>query len=133
KQIAKGALPATTKEDATVTLKVIVGEMKFDQEIITAKAGTVLKIRLENPDFMLRNLLILEPGSLQKVGKASDELAQSPSGAEKQYVPGMKEVLCATPLVTPESNFEFVIRVPEGPGDYPFVCTFPGQWRMMNG
>ena len=133
KQIAKGALPATTKEDATVTLKVIVGEMKFDQEIITAKAGTVLKIRLENPDFMLHNLLILEPGSLQKVGKASDELAQSPSGAEKQYVPEMKEVLFATPLVTPESNFEFVIRVPEEPGDYPFVCTFPGHWRMMNG
>src|SRR5690606_39643354 len=52
KQIAKGALPATVVEDASVTLKVIVGEMKFDQELIHAKAGTVLKIRLENPDFM---------------------------------------------------------------------------------
>src|SRR5690606_7736585 len=43
KQIAKGALPATVVEDALVTLKVIVGEMKFDQELIHAKAGTVLK------------------------------------------------------------------------------------------
>ena len=24
-------------------------------------------------------------------------------------------------------------RVPAQPGSYPFVCTFPGHWRVMNG
>jgi hypothetical protein len=30
-----------------------------------------------------------------------------------------------------EQVLEFV--APEEPGDYPYVCTFPGHWRVMNG
>ena len=25
------------------------------------------------------------------------------------------------------------LSAPSNPGDYPFVCTFPGHWRTMNG
>ena len=82
---------------------------------------------------MQHNLLIIKPGSLERVGQAADEMAKSPTGSEQQYIPNMGEVLFSTPLVDPESTYELTIKVPDTPGDYPFVCTFPGHWRIMNG
>ncbi len=125
-----GSTSSSTEE---ITLKVIVGEMKFDKELLTVKAGTQVKINLENPDFMQHNLLILSPGSLEKVGAAADEMAKLPDGAELNYVPSLSEVLYATPLVDPDSSYELTFTAPETPGDYPFVCTFPGHWRIMKG
>ena len=26
-----------------------------------------------------------------------------------------------------------VFRAPEEPGRYPYLCTFPGHWMVMNG
>lgn len=82
---------------------------------------------------MQHNLLIIKPGSLEKVGKAADEVAMQTNGAELQYIPDIPEVLFSTPLVNPEDKTELVFTVPEQTGDYPFVCTFPGHWRIMNG
>jgi azurin len=25
------------------------------------------------------------------------------------------------------------IKLPNVPGDYPYICTFPGHWRIMKG
>ena len=119
--------------DGVVTIKPIVGEMKYDVTRITAKAGETLKIIFENSDHMQHNLLILKPGTLEKVGAAADELAKQPNGVELQYVPNTPDVLFNTPLVDPEGRYELVFKVPDTPGDYPFICTFPGHWRIMQG
>jgi azurin len=63
----------------------------------------------------------------------ADELATSPDGAAQQYVPQVSEVLFATPLVDPGASFELTIAAPDQPGDYPYICTFPGHWRLMQG
>jgi len=119
--------------DQTVTINVVVGEMKYDKTKFTVKAGTKLRIILKNPDFMQHNLLIIQPGSLDKVGRAADEVATQSNGAELQYIPDIPEVLFSMPLVDPNQTTELIITVPDQAGDYPFVCTFPGHWRMMNG
>lgn len=119
--------------DGVVTIKAIVGEMKYDVTTITAKAGETLKIIFENPDHMQHNLLILKPGTLDRVGAAADELAKQPNGVEMQYIPNTPDVLFSTPLVDPDSRYELVFTVPKAPGDYPFICTFPGHWRIMQG
>ncbi|WP_298708279.1 plastocyanin/azurin family copper-binding protein, partial [Chitinophaga sp.] len=121
------------KSDQTVTLKVIQNEMKYDQATFTVKAGTVVDVVLENPDFMQHNLVIVKPGSLQSVGQAANKLAADPHGAEMNYVPDMPEVLFATRLVNPQETVVLRFKVPDEPGDYPFVCTFPGHWSIMNG
>ncbi|MEJ7681873.1 MAG: plastocyanin/azurin family copper-binding protein [Segetibacter sp.] len=56
-----------------------------------------------------------------------------PNGTKLNYVPRMPEVLQATPLVNPGGKFTLTFTVPKCPGDYPFVCTFPGHWRIMQG
>jgi azurin len=107
--------------------------LQFDKTLLTAKAGEKLIINLENPDGMQHNLLIIKVGTLQKVGKAADELLSNPKAAEMQYVPKISEVLHATKLVNPGETVTLEFTVPSIPGDYPFVCTFPGHWRGMNG
>jgi azurin len=82
---------------------------------------------------MQHNLVLIKPNTLEKVGAAADQLAQDPNGLKMSYVPIMPEVLKATPLINPGSKFVLTVVLPAEPGDYPFVCTYPGHWRMMNG
>ena len=124
---------AAVVADESITIKAIIGEMKYDVTNFTAKAGQTLKIVFENPDHMQHNLLILKPGTLEKVGVAADELAKQPNGVEMQYIPATSDVLFSTPLVNPEGRYELTFTVPATPGDYPYVCTFPGHWRIMHG
>ncbi|MFB2119247.1 PVC-type heme-binding CxxCH protein [Parapedobacter sp. 2B3] len=123
----------TVVADHTITIKAVIGEMKYDVTNFAAKAGQTLKIIFENPDHMQHNMLILKPGSLEKVGEAADALAKQPNGVEMQYIPATPDVLFSTPLVNPEERYELTITVPDTPGDYPYVCTFPGHWRIMHG
>ncbi len=123
----------TVVADEEITIKAIIGEMKYDITHFTAKAGQTLKIVFENPDHMQHNLLIVKPGTLESVGTAADELAKQPNAIEQEYVPNSTDVLFTTPLVNPDDSYELTFTVPETPGDYPFVCTFPGHWRIMHG
>ena len=122
-----------TEKGATINIKVVEHEMKFDQESFTVEAGQKVTVNFINPDFMQHNFLVIMPGTLEKVGKAADALARDPKGAEKNYVPNMTEVIVATPLVDPQGRETLVFTAPDKPGLYPFVCTVPGHWRMMNG
>jgi putative membrane-bound dehydrogenase-like protein len=128
KTVSKSASNATVIE-----LKVEKEIMQYDKKLITVKAGQKVVINLENPDGMQHNLLIIKPGSLQKVGKAADELLSNPKAAEMQYVPKIPEVLYSTKLVNTGETVTLEFTVPDEPGDYPYVCTFPGHWRGMNG
>ncbi|NIJ51648.1 PVC-type heme-binding CxxCH protein [Dyadobacter arcticus] len=116
-----------------IELKVEKEIMQFDKKLITVKAGQKAVINLENPDGMQHNLLIIKPGTLQKVGKAADEMLSDPKAAEKQYVPKIPEVLYSTKLVNSGETITLEFTVPTEPGDYQYVCTFPGHWRGMNG
>jgi uncharacterized protein len=130
------SVAASTNKSAiakVIVVKVVKDVMKFDKTTLTAKAGTTIQIVLENPDFMQHNLVIVKPKTLDKVGAAADNLARDPKGAELNYVPRMPEVLAATPLVNPAGKYTLTFKVPATPGDYPYVCTFPGHWRIMKG
>lgn len=125
--------PALGKADQVIILKTIQHEMKFDQRSLTVKAGSIVEIVLTNVDFMQHNFLLLAPGSMQRVGEAADKLAQTPEGAGVQYIPSVPDVLFSTPLVNPDSKYSLKFRVPDIPGEYPYICSYPGHWRIMNG
>jgi azurin len=132
----EGVTPAvaiTGKVDKVIILKVLKDVMKYDKQLITAKAGTTIQIVLQNPDFMQHNFVLIKPKTLDKVGAAADKLAKDPNGAKMQYVPKMPEVLKATPLINPGGKYTLTVKLPDVPGDYPYVCTFPGHWRIMKG
>lgn len=121
-------------ENATVlTIKVIEEQMKYDTKLLTVKAGQPVVLTLENPDIMQHNIVICKPGMAEKVGKAADKMAQDPKSVEKHYVPQMPEVLVSSILVNPGESYTMEFMAPTQPGDYPFVCTFPGHWSIMRG
>ena len=45
----------------------------------------------------------------------------------------MAQVLVSTRLVDPGQTVTVQFRAPTQPGQYPYVCTFPAHWRVMNG
>jgi uncharacterized protein len=124
----------SSSEGATVIkIKVIKNEMKYDLKSFTVEAGKPVEIIFENPDFMQHNLVITQAGELETVGRAADKLAADSKGAEKNYVPEIPEVLYATKLVNPQQTVSLKFIAPAKAGNYPFVCTFPGHWSLMNG
>lgn len=116
-----------------IQVSAVRNEMTFDLSELAVPAGASVEIEFKNVDLMQHNLLISTPGSLQSVGMAADELAQKPEGQEQQYVPDIPQVLFATPLINPGEIFVLRFTAPEEPGNYVFVCTFPGHWQTMNG
>ncbi|GAB3493446.1 hypothetical protein GCM10027341_08750 [Spirosoma knui] len=116
-----------------IRMKTVREEMRFDKKTFNVTAGKQIEIVLENPDAMQHNLVIGKPKSMEIIGAAADKMITAKDGADKNYVPSISQVIAATPLVNPDQTYRLKFTAPAQPGDYPFVCTFPGHWRMMNG
>ncbi len=117
----------------TVKIKSIREMLQFDVKTFTVKAGKTVEIVFENPDAMQHNFVIGKPKSLEKIGKAADKMITDPDGASKNYVPNIPEILFSSALVNPDQTIRLRFTAPEKAGLYPYVCTFPGHWRIMNG
>ena len=82
---------------------------------------------------MAHNVVIGHPGSLDTIGNAADVLATSTAGMKQDYIPQLAAIIASTPLIDAGEKAVITFQVPDLPGEYPFVCTFPGHWRIMNG
>ncbi|SEJ62317.1 putative membrane-bound dehydrogenase domain-containing protein [Dyadobacter koreensis] len=116
-----------------VRIKAIREEMKFSVTEFTAVAGKTVEIIFENPDAMQHNIVVGKPKTTAIIGAAADKMITAKDGAEKNYVPNIPQIIAATPLVNPEQTYRLKFVVPKEVGDYPYVCTFPGHWRLMTG
>ena len=121
------------KPDVVVTLGVIPHQLKFDKSELTVQAGQLIELVFTNSDGMQHNFLLGAPGSLETIGAAADAMMTTPEGLAQQYVPSIPQVLFSTALIDPGQTITVQFRAPERPGDYPYVCTFPAHWRVMNG
>ena len=117
----------------TIALRAVPGAMKYDVTEVRAAPGEVLEFVMENPDSMQHNLLVTAPGKMPEVGVACDKMGETLEGKGRQFVPDLPSVLAAMGLVDPGKSGRVFWVVPEKAGTYPFVCTYPGHWRTMNG
>ena len=106
------------------------GQMKFDQSVIKAKAGTPIELTFKNPDLLQHNVLILKPGTKDKVGALADAMLTDPDALKKHYVPTSTDILYSSKLVNPGASETLKFTIKEA-GEYPIICTFPGHWRLM--
>ena len=114
-------------------VQAVPNQMQFAPREIRVKAGKAVRIVFENPDLMLHNFVLLRPGSGEEVGELADRMAGQADAALRAYVPDSPKVLQATGLVQPGAKAELKFRAPGTPGRYPYLCTFPGHWRIMRG
>jgi azurin len=82
---------------------------------------------------MEHNFVLGASGSLEQIGNAADQMSTTPAGLAQQYVPDIGQVLAATPLIKPGESFRLQFTAPTMVGQYPYLCTFPAHWRLMNG
>ena len=131
--LASGFDHANAALGDTLRVQAVPNQLQFSPKELRVKAGARVRLVFENPDLMLHNLLVLAPGSGEAVGLLADQMAALPDGLSKNYVPDSKLVLHSTPLVQPRQEAQLAFTAPAEPGHYPYVCTFPGHWRLMRG
>lgn len=122
----------------TVRIGCVPERMRFTVEQFSATPGQPVKIVFSNPDATDHNLVIVQPDALAEVGMAANLMARDPKNANSDFIPADKRSLIieASPMIGPtRKSLVHVLRfnAPTEPGVYPFVCTFPGHWVIMNG
>lgn len=116
-----------------IEIKCIPERMLFDITEFTVRPKQPVKLILSNPDLTMHNLVIAKPNSLEKVGIASNEMAKDTNGLKKNYIPDLDEILWSTPQLKQNTSYTLRFRAPKKPGQYPYLCTFPGHWIIMKG
>lgn len=114
-------------------IRTIPEQMLYDKTLIVVEVGKPAEIVLINDDTMPHNLVVIAPGTLEEIGNAAEKMPPTPDAQGRLYVPDVPQVLHATKLVEPGQQARLSFTAPEEPGEYPFVCTFPGHWRRMTG
>ena len=111
-----------------------VAGMQFSPTRLTVKAGRRTSLVLKNIDVeMPHNLVITQPDQLDPIVEASMKLAADPEAIGIHYVPEMEGVIAMSPLIYPGETYAMYFDSPSEPGEYPFLCTFPGHWMIMRG
>jgi azurin len=125
------AAPPPIKVEVTVN-----DQIRFSTKKIDAKAGVPLEITVKHTGKipkanMSHNLVILKPGSM--VAMISAKCSQA---KDSQYIAQdadtKSSILAYAPQLGPGESY--VIKfTPKEPGDYPYLCTYPGHFGEMNG
>ena len=116
-----------------VVIQPVGDQLKYAQEEFTVKAGAQVKLVMDNIatlEAMQHNIVILAPGTdINTVGVAAMQ-----AGPENDYVPADDEsVLFYTAIAKPGEKTMVEFTAPTEPGEYPFICTFPGHYSLMKG
>ena len=107
--------------------------MLFNVTEFSVKPGQPVSLAFSNPDATAHNLAICKPGSAEEIGLAGNEMAKDPEGMKKDYIPPTDKILWHTKLLMPNAAETLRFTAPSTPGDYPYLCTFPGHWVIMRG
>ncbi len=122
-----------------IHLKTVKEKMMFDLTSLTVEAGRAVAVIFENDCNMNHNFVLVAPGALEEVGKASDDQNENDPGLalKKQFIPDdpkvAPKILHYTKVILPNEIARLYFTAPAKPDDYPYLCTFPGHWKIMNG
>lgn len=131
-----GTEQTVTSEDVdrTVTMEPQGNRMKYKQTEFTVAPGETVQLVFDNTatsPSMQHNVVILTSNNedvFQRVGEGGME-----AGSSNDYVPDDDAIIAYTPMSSPGETVEVTFTVPEEPGEYGYVCTFPGHWATMQG
>lgn len=138
-QSASATQSATSGEvDRTVTLKPKGNRMKYQRTEFAVAPGETVKLVFENvatSPSMQHNVVIVTSNDdevFMEIGEAGTR-----AGSTNDYIPQEEElreqVLAYTPMSKPGETVEVTFTAPSEPGEYGYLCTFPGHWATMQG
>ena len=127
--ISAGAAQDDGPVDRTVTLRTSGSNLSFDPDAISLKAGTRVQIQYINDGVLPHNFVLLRSeDDLDDLGAAAYEAEAT------GFVPldAKDKLIAYTPLAAPGMTVTVTFVVP-APGEYTFVCLFPGHYNVMLG
>ena len=127
----KSGILSDTPELTTIRIATVPERMSYDVKELTVKAGKKIKLTFANPDFMPHNILLVQPGKADEI--AAKALTLGAAGFEKQWIPESGDIIWASKLLNHGTDQVIDFAAPEKPGDYPYVCSFPGHHIIMRG
>jgi|GEM_PF-650020 len=126
------------KIDQNIVISAIRTQMKYDVQSFTVKPGAKVKLTFRNPDELPHNLIICTPGASKGQDKGAElvnaVLALGAKGAELGWEPrSHPRMLHSSGMIQPGKEAVLWFQAPEKEGKYPYVCTYPGHFTLMNG
>ena len=105
----------------------------YDQtvDVVTIKAEPNTKILLKFTNnatmpIMKHNIIVLnDENAIDEVGKAAINA--------KDNRPDHPSIIAASNLIGPGEYTELEVNIPGKKGVYPYICTFPGHYQVMQG
>jgi plastocyanin len=116
-----------------VRLGTLVEQMLYDVRWFVVEAGKPVQVVFTNIEAMPHNVVIGRPGSLSEIATLGAAMPLPTDPAAKAYVPNTPLVLWSTRLVKEGETERINFTAPAVPGEYVFVCTFPGHATRMYG
>jgi putative heme-binding domain-containing protein len=107
--------------------------LTFQQTELRVKAGQPTALEFINSDVVPHNWVLVQPDQLKTIGELSNKLIANPEGYARHYVPESADVIVYTDIVQANQKQIIHFKAPTKPGRYPYLCTFPGHWMVMNG
>lgn len=109
-------------------------DMKFDKTGFTVKAGEEVTLTFTNAgvlplETMGHNVVILEKKADVQTFATASAKAKETDYISELYI---TDIIAHTKLLGP-GEAETIRFMLKEPGDYTFICTFPGHWVSMKG
>ena len=82
---------------------------------------------------MPHNIVIFRRGTIAEYEKELFGSLKELTAQLRGFVPDSPNVLVASRLVNAEESTGVMFDAPTEPGEYPFLCSFPGHWATMRG
>jgi azurin len=132
-----GAAAAAPAPAGARTLQLTADDtMKFSATTLEARPGEALRLVFKNTgrmpkQAMAHNWVLLKPGTEAEV----NAYGMAAASAAPTYLPADRsaQVIAHTGMLGPGETDTLDFTAPAEPGEYPFVCTFPGHFALMKG
>lgn len=123
--------PEMVGDTMVVHIQTLKEQMKYDRSAFAVAPGMKVRLVFSNPDAMDHNLLIVRPGAAAQVAMAAMMLGEE--GIAKQWIPENDNVLVASRMLAIGQSETLEFTAPDAPGEYDYLCTYPGHWTLMRG
>jgi azurin len=110
-------------------------KMRYDVTAFDAKPGQKVSVTIKNigttPKFSMGHNFVLLDRTINTGNVQASFLDKASMEASHDYVPpGAKEVLTHSKLLGPGESEVVTFNAPYIPGDYLYVCSFPGHYSQ---
>lgn len=129
-------LQLTHKADTTLRLDTDTLRMTFVQAKLHAGADVPIELVMTNfSQYDRHNVILLDLGTdVDAFGEALSSYVTAPDAWDNAYIPpDMRDVVLGhTPILAPDETA--TVSLPGLPaGEYTYLCTVPGHWKVMQG